>query len=299
MKPLFTLNKRRKLFIFCFLLPSILLFCVIYLYPLINIFVTSFCKWDSTNLANPEFLGFDKLFDNYRYLFQDHPYFIKALTNSLKWMATGVFIQMPFAVLVALILSQKLKGWKFTRNVFIIPNIISSAAVGLIFLNLYNPNYGIVNDLLGIEGNILINGDSAFWAITCAYAFFGGSSSILVLSQIFSISTEIYEAAAIDGASKLQGMWYITLPLIVPIIGTVAIIMANSSFLIYNEIEFITAGGPGGATFSLSYLIKYLSTGSTRLQFARANTVGVIQFVIGLIAVGGLNLIFKTGKSNN
>lgn len=299
MKPLFALNKRRKLFIFCFLLPSILLFCVIYLYPLINIFVTSFCKWDSTNLANPEFLGFDKLFDNYRYLFQDHPYFIKALTNSLKWMATGVFIQMPFAVLVALILSQKLKGWKFTRNVFIIPNIISSAAVGLIFLNLYNPNYGIVNDLLGIEGNILINGDSAFWAITCAYAFFGGSSSILVLSQIFSISTEIYEAAAIDGASKLQGMWYITLPLIVPIIGTVAIIMANSSFLIYNEIEFITAGGPGGATFSLSYLIKYLSTGSTRLQFARANTVGVIQFVIGLIAVGGLNLIFKTGKSNN
>lgn len=299
MKPLFTLNKRRKVFIFCFLLPSILLFCVIYLYPLINIFVTSFCKWDSTNLANPEFLGFDKLFDNYRYLFQDHPYFIKALTNSLKWMATGVFIQMPFAVLVALILSQKLKGWKFTRNVFIIPNIISSAAVGLIFLNLYNPNYGIVNDLLGIEGNILINGDSAFWAITCAYAFFGGSSSILVLSQIFSISTEIYEAAAIDGASKLQGMWYITLPLIVPIIGTVAIIMANSSFLIYNEIEFITAGGPGGATFSLSYLIKYLSTGSTRLQFARANTVGVIQFVIGLIAVGGLNLIFKTGKSNN
>ena len=252
---IFTMKNKKKAFIIGFLLPSIILYCVIYLYPLINIFVTSFAKWDSTNLTSPEFLGFSNLFDNYIYLFKEHPYFKKALVNSLKWVATGLAIQLPFATIVALVLSQKLKGWKFTRNVFIIPNIISSAAMGLIFLNLYNPNYGIINQLFRINGNILINENTAFWAVACAYVFFGGSSSILILSQILSISSDIYEAAAIDGATNLKAMIHITLPLIVPIIGTVAIIIANSSFLIYNEIEFITGGGPGGVTFSLSYLI--------------------------------------------
>lgn len=298
-KSLFTKRNKKKVFIIGFLLPSLVLYCVIYLYPLISIFLTSFSKWDSSNLMKPEFLGFGKLFDNYKYLFTEHPYFIKSLTNSLKWVCTGLGIQLPFALIVALVLSQKLRGWKLTRNVFIIPNIISSAAMGLIFLNLYNPNYGIINSLLGIDGNILINENYAFWAVAGAYVFFGGSSAILILSQIFSVSTDIYEAASIDGATSLQSMWYITLPLIIPIIGTVAIIMANSSFLIYNEVEFITGGGPGGATFSLSYLIKYLSTGSARLQFARANTVGVVQFIVGLGIVGGLNILFKTGKSNN
>ena len=297
-KTFFTLKNKKKAFIIGFLLPSIVLYSIIYLYPLINIFVTSFCKWDSTNLMNPKFLGIDHLFDNYIYLFTEHPYFKKALVNSLKWVGTGLFIQLPFAIIVALVLSQKLRGWRFTRNVFIIPNIISSAAIGLIFLNLYNPNFGIIS-LFGIDGNILINESSAFWAVACAYVFFGGSSSILILSQIFSISTDIFEAASIDGATNLDSMFHITLPLITPIIGTVAIIIANSSFLIYNEIEFITGGGPGGATFSLSYLIKYLSTGSSRLQFARANTVGVIQFIVGLLIVGFINLIFKTGKSND
>jgi len=292
-------NRKKKWFIFGFLVPSMVLYCVIYLYPLINIFATSFCKWDSKNLANPEFLGFAHLFDNYIYLFTEHPYFKTALLNSLKWVGTGLFIQLPFAVLVALVLAQKLRGWKFVRNVFIIPNIISSAAMGLIFLNLYNPNYGVINKIFGIEGNILINEHQAFWAVACAYVFFGGSSCILILSQIFSISPDIYESAAIDGATPLQSTIHITLPLIVPIIGTVAIIIANSSFLIYNEIEFITGGGPGGATFSLSYLIKYLSAGSARLQFARANTVGVIQVLIGLALVGFLNLIFRTGKFNS
>lgn len=298
-KPLFTLKSKKKVFITGFLLPSIVVYCIIYLYPLINIFATSFCKWDSTNLMDPKFLGFDHLFDNYIYLFTEHPYFKKALINSLKWVGTGLFIQLPFSVIVALVLSQKLRGWKLTRNVFIIPNIISSAAMGLIFLNLYNPNYGIINSLFGINGNILINENTAFWAVACAYVFFGGSSSILILSQIFSISPDIYEAASIDGATKLKSIIHITVPLIIPIIGTVAIIIANSSFLIYNEIEFITGGGPGGATFSLSYLIKYLSTGSSRLQFARANTVGVIQFIVGLAIVGIINLIFRTGKSND
>lgn len=127
---------RRTLFIVAFLLPAILLFAVIYAYPLVNIFVTSFCEWNSKNFVAPKFLGWDHMFDNYIKMFTLDKNFQMALVNSLKWVALTLVIQVPWSVLVALVLSKKERGWRFTRNMFVIPNIISTAAIGLIFLNL-------------------------------------------------------------------------------------------------------------------------------------------------------------------
>lgn len=289
---------RRTLFILAFLAPGILLFLVIYAYPILNIFITSFTKWNYKNLANPQFLQFQNLFDNYIRLFTKDYYFKTALLNSLKWTVLAALIQVPFALIVALVLSKKPRLWRFTRNAFIIPNIISSAAIGLIFLNMYDPARGLITLLLqklfpGFDVNLLANGKTAFWCVTGAFILFGGTIMLLLLAQIMSIPKDLFEAASIDGASGLKKDLLITLPLIKPAIGTALILACNYALLIYNEIALITKGGPDGATYSLSYYIYKTAMGSSKLNFALANTAGVLMFILGLIMVAILNYTFN------
>lgn len=293
-----TRRLRKKIFVISFLFPAVVMFFLIYAYPLFNIFFTSFCKWDFKNLSRPNFLGWSNMFRNYTKLFTEDYYFITAFLNSLKWVALTLIIQVPFSLLVALILTKKPKGWIITRNVFLIPNIISSAAIGLIFLNLYEPERGFLVSFIRLfrpeaSFNILANPRSAFWGVTFAFVLFGGTNCLLFMSQIASISSEIYEAAKIDGASNFQIDTKIILPLVRPMIGTVCIIACNYSLLLFNEIQLLTRGGPDNATYSLSYYIYQTSMGSTKLNFALANAAGVIQFVVGIILVVSISYIFK------
>lgn len=290
-------------FIILFLLPGILLFCAIYAYPLIEIFITSFSKWNYKNFLHPEFLGWDHLFDNYIKLFTVDRNFQVALVNSIKWVILTMVVQIPFTILVALVLAGKPKGWRFTRNTFIIPNIISTAAIGLIFLNIYSPSRGIITEICnwfspGSNISVLANETYAFWGVTFTFILFGGSSCLLLITQIFSIDSSIYEAAKVDGASGFQTSLKITLPLMRPMIGTVSVMAANYGLLLYNEIALITQGGPDNSTYSLSYYIYKTALGSTKLNFARGNTAGVIQFLLGLLLVGMINRAFRSNKAD-
>jgi ABC-type sugar transport system permease subunit len=148
-----------------------------------------------------------------------------------------------------------------------------------------------------MEINILADGKLAFWAVTCSFIFFAGSSMILVLARILSVSPELVEAARIDGAKNWQINVYILLPLLRPIIGTIAILQVNYALLLYNEIALISGGGPDKATYSLSYLIFQKAMGSTRLNFAEANTVGVIQFLLGIVMVGIISRVFSADRT--
>ncbi|MDD2970612.1 MAG: sugar ABC transporter permease [Lachnospiraceae bacterium] len=294
---------RKNGFICAFLAPGILLFFIIYAYPLINIFVTSFCKWNYKNFQAPEFLGWSHMFDNYIKIFTSDANFKMALINTMKWVVLTLVIQVPFTLIVALILSKKPRGWKITRNVFIIPNIISTAAIGLIFLNIYNPSRGIVTEIMnqirpGSNISILANEKYAFWGVTFAFIFFGGSLCILLLTQIFSIDQSLFEAAKVDGANAWHIDTKIVLPLMRPMIGTVAVMAVNYALLLYNEIALITGGGPDNATFSLSYYIYRTALGSTKLNFARGNTAGVIQFILGIVLVGLINKAFRTNEAD-
>lgn len=294
--------KTKRTFVFVFLLPSLFLFAFMYFYPLVSVFLSSFTKWNYKNFTSPEFLGWTKLLDNYVKLFTVDANFKVALSNSLKWVGLTLFVQMPLALLVALVLTRKPLGWRFVRNIFIIPNIISTAAIGLIFMNLYNPSRGIITQLCnwispGSNVSILANGDLAFWGVTFSFILFGGSSCLLLMTQIFSIDRSLYEAAKLDGASDYQLTTSLVIPLIRPMIGTVSIMAANYGLLLYNEIALISNGGPGNATYSLSYYIYKTALGSTNLNFARGNTAGVIQLLLGLLLVGLISRIFRTNES--
>ena len=255
------MNKKltRSLFIVVFLMPSCLCFLIFYAYPIVQIIITSFCKWDYTNLSKPELYGLKDIFNNYKYVFTQYPYFWEALRNSICWALVGVFIQVPLTLVVAIVLSKGLRFSKFVRNAYIVPSVISSAAMGLIFLQLYNARYGPIQQLIqkfrpNFTDSILLVEGVNFWAIVFAYVFFCGTTTIMLLGQIHSIASEIYEASKIDGAKGWKREWYITIPLVKPTIQTVTTLAATSGFLIYNEVFFLTNGAAG--TKSISYIIR-------------------------------------------
>ena len=181
---------RKKGFIFAFLAPTLVMFGIFYLYPLVTVFFTSFCKWDYTNITRPEFFGWKEMFKNYKYIFNTYPYFWEAMRNSTAWALLGVFFQIPLSTIMALAFSRKMKGVKTIRNIYIVPCMISSAAMGMIFLQLYNPLYGVVNPIIqlfnsGFKENILLLKGSAFWALTAAYIFFTGTTTLMTLETFW------------------------------------------------------------------------------------------------------------------
>lgn len=290
------LGWRRKGFIFAFLAPTLIAFVIFYLYPIVTVFVTSFCKWDYTNINAPEFFGIKNMWDNYKYIFHTYPYFWEALKNSSLWALLGVAIQIPIATLIALAFSRKMKGVKLIRNIYIIPNMISTAAMGMIFLQLYSPLYGVVNPIIKLfnkdfKDSILLLEGPAFWAKTAAYIFFTGTTTLMILGNIMAVPEEVREAARLDGASGLKQDWYITIPMIKETLRMVCILAATGGFLLYNEVYFLTKGAAG--TYSISYVIRELAITSPRTQFGRANTVAVVQILAGMLIIVIINMLFN------
>lgn len=287
---------RKTGFVLAFLAPTMTAFGLFYLYPIITVFYTSFCKWDYTNLNAPEFWGVHDMWNNYKYIFTTYPYFWEAFRNSSLWALLGVAVQIPVATLIALAFSRKGRAIKVIRNIYIIPNMISTAAMGMIFLQLYSPLYGIVNPVIRIfdrdfSENILLLKGPAFWAMTGAYIFFTGTTTLLILGNIMAVPEDVREAAMLDGASGLKQDWYITLPMIKGTLKTVSVLAATSGFLLYNEVYFLTKGAAG--TYSISYVIRELAITSPRTQFGRANSVAVIQILAGLVIILLVNLLFQ------
>lgn len=287
---------KRKGFILVFLAPTVIAFVLFYLYPIVTVFITSFCKWDYTNITSPEFFGFADMWNNYKYIFEIYPYFWEALRNSTVWALLGVFVQIPISALIALALSRKVKGVKLVRNVYIIPCMISSAAMGMIFLQLYSPLYGVINPIIRLfkpdfSENILLLRGPAFIAMTCAYIFFTGTTTLMILGNIMAVPEDVREAAMLDGASGLRQDWYITIPMIKDTLRTVSILSATAGFLLYNEVYFLTKGASG--TYSISYVIRELAITSSRTQFGRANAVAVIQILAGMVIIVFVNVLYS------
>ena len=287
---------QRKVFVAGFLAPTLIMFCIFYLYPLVTVFVTSFCKWDYSNIANPEFFGWKDMFNNYKYIFTTYPFFWEAVRNSSVWALLGIFFQIPVSTLIALAFSRKMRGVNVIRNIYIVPCMISSAALGMIFLQLYSPLYGVVNPVISLfkgepfAENILLIKNSAFVALTCAYIFFTGTTTLMILGNIMAIPQEVREAAYLDGASGFMQDLYITVPMIKGTLKTVSVLAATSGFLLYNEVFFLTKGAAG--TYSISYVIRELAITSPRTQFGRANAVALIQILGGMLIILIVNIVY-------
>lgn len=227
-----------------FVLPAFLLFSAIVIAPIFLSGYYSLLEWDG--IGKEVFIGFK----NFTELFSSDG-FGKAVVNSIILALLSVFIQLPIALVLALILASGVKGEGFYRTVFFIPVIISTVVIGHLWMKIYNPDYGLLNTFLnniglgsltrvwlGETGTSLM---SAFVPIVWQYI---GYHMLLMYAKIKTIPDEIYEASKIDGASHLKAALYITIPLIKPIIKVCIIFAIIGSLKVFDLVYVLTNGGP-------------------------------------------------------
>lgn len=283
------MQNHHRLGITLFLIPAIAVFVIYYVYPVGFLAYTSFMRWDS--ITPMEFIGLD----NYRKLLTDSV-FHKSLLNTLTWGAAAVFLQIPMAIIVAMILSRKIVGWKFFRTVFFIPNLISTLALAMLWQFIYNGEFGLLNKLLQFLGlsswqhNWLGEMHSAFPALIGQWIFYIGFFMVIFMSFISTIDQSLYESAQMDGANVLQQEWHITLPLLKPAVSIAVLLSLTDTLKNFEAPFLLTNGGPVNQTMVLSLHIynKMIS-----YQYGYANTLAVMLIIIGAAMVLFVRLTFR------
>jgi raffinose/stachyose/melibiose transport system permease protein len=282
--------KAKKRWIVLFLAPGVLLFLFVYFISIVNVFGTSFTNWRiGRNIQFAGLVNYISMFGSQR--------FHKALQNNLIWILLQSTVHVAIGVVFALIMARKKWYTKVSRTVFMLPNIISAAALGMLFFNIFNPMYGLVNkavQLFGVKGfniNWYANAQTAFFAVTITWLPFAAIISILVTAELAAIPEEIFEAATIDGVTEFQMNWLIKLPMIRNAIGTGTILAATSMLQKMDILIMTSNGGPGNTTMNLPLLI-YL-TAMQDNNFGLANTYGVVLILIGLASIGFINKIYR------
>lgn len=287
-------TKNKKIWIFLFTIPCMILFALVYAAPIITVFYTSLCDYTAFN--SPAFQGIK----NFITIFSDSD-FICSIRNTLLWVVLQSTIHVGVGLAMALVLRRKPKGWKFARTAYMIPNIIPTAATGVMFTLLLNPMFGIVKpimDFLGIDyamvPNLFGNSRYAFWTVTATWILYSGFNTIIFLAEMGAVSKEIYEAAAIDGATPWQADRYITLPLMRNVCGTCVTLASAAMVSQFDIIYMTTKGGPGTSTLNLPiYLYK---AATLENNYGKANAVGVVQIIIGITLVILIKGLFREKK---
>lgn len=214
--------KKKKTFIIPFVLPCALALTIMYLYPVIRTVIMSFFGIESVTADLSEW-SFNGL-DNYIRIFES-PTFIRAMTNMLLiWLIGGVIV-LAFALLFAVILTSGIRFKKFFRAAIYLPNIISAVALATMWIQyIYSQEFGLLNKILnifGMEGKNWLGTDMKFWAMLFAFTFGAvGYYMLIFISGIERIPEDLYEAATIDGANKVQQFFTMTLPLLRSIFKT-------------------------------------------------------------------------------
>lgn len=287
-------TKNKRGWIFLFALPCVILFCIVYAIPFIMVMITSLCNYTLTQ--SPTFLGLD----NFKTIFADQDFRV-SIINTLKWVVIQSTLHVLMGFMMALILRRKPKGWKFARVAYVIPNIIPTAATAVMYSLLLNPTFGVVKMLyekLGIDTmqvvNLFGNSKYAFWTVTATWVFYSGFNMLIFLGEMGAISPEIYEAAQVDGATAGQADRYITIPMMKNAFGTCVILASVAMVSQFDIIYMTTRGGPGNSTLNLPmYLYKIITLEN---NYGKANAVGVIQIILGLVLVILIQRLFNQKK---
>lgn len=238
---------------------------------------------------------------NYVNAFSDST-LIQSVKNTFIWVLLQSIVHVGIGTILAFILSRKRKGWKVFRTMFMIPNVISAAALSVIFLNLFSPGIGAVNSIISavinrsFHWNWYFSSSTAFFTVTLSWVLYAGLITILMLAGIQSVPQELLEAARIDGATQMQIDLLITLPLVRNMLGTSVIIAATSMLREFELIFLTTNGGPGSTTLNLPlYLYK---TSLNENNYGYANMMGVILIVLGVLIVFTINKVFRMDEAD-
>ena len=237
---------------FAYVFPALVVFGLFIAYPVVETFRLSVFDWDG---LSPEkaFVGFD----NFRELAQDDPYFWQAVRNTGLWALVSVPLTIGVGLALALVLDRNLRFRNVYRTAFFIPVVMSSVVIASIWGSIFNPEFGLANDVVGWVGISpqvwLGDPDLSLWsALFVSVWRWSGLAMLFFLAALSTIPPELYRAARVDGASEWAQIRRITLPLIKPMTALLILLGTIGAFKEFEIIYILTGGGPAHATDLLS-----------------------------------------------
>jgi raffinose/stachyose/melibiose transport system permease protein len=277
--------------------PAVLLLVVFVYYPVVDNLRLSLFRW---NAFSPKEIWVG--LDNYVNLAAD-PIFWSSLFNNIAYAVVSVVCQVGGGLVLAAVLEELIRGrWKgFFRTVYFVPAVISLTITGLLFQFIYSPQIGLLNQFLGVLGldalkhSWLGESATAIWSIIAMSQWQSiGYVMVLFIVAMQRIPRELLEAAFIDGASRAQAFRSITVPLVREMTLLATIITVSGSFLVFNEVQVMTAGGPNNASHTLGTWLYKSAFFNDQMGYAAA--IAVVIFVITLVA-SIVQVLLNRGKA--
>jgi raffinose/stachyose/melibiose transport system permease protein len=275
-----TMKKNRNIpWIVVYLAPMTILFGVFFVFPLLFNAYTSLMRWTGGGE-----MRWNK-FANYVRLLGDDT-FLLSIRNNLIWALSQGFIQIPLSALVALILARNPRGWKTMRTIYFLPNVISTVAIARVWVALYNPEYGPINAIVkffgGTPKNWLGDTSTALIAIISMTVIYIGYFMIIILASIMNIPKELYEAAEIDGATKIQQELKITIPMVRGTLVTCVTLAMAYGMRHFDITYLMTGGGPAYATNTIGIALYQKMDA---LRYGDASAAGIILILLGAVVI--------------
>ena len=270
--------------------PALAVMFLFFVIPVIYVIVVSFLKWNG--ISEPAFNNLK----NYALLMKDKS-FSRSVINNIIWALVAGFIQVPLAMVMAIILSRKPKGWKFFRTVYFFPQVISGIALATLWRAVYNAEHGLLNGLLRAIGlgatakDWLGTIQTAFPAVLIYWIFYIGYYMVIMMADITTIDTAYYEAATIDGATDFQQAIYITIPLIKKTSLLTCVTLASVMGLRqFEQVYMLTNGQPANTT---STIVLYMYKKMQNANYGIASASAVILIIVGVVFIVCIRKLFE------
>ncbi len=274
---------------YLFISPWIVGFLLFTAGPIAASLVLSFFQW---SLIRPPRLVW---FDNYVQMFSQDPLFWQSLKVTLTYVAAAVPLQLAFALFLAILLNQKVRFIPVFRTIFYMPSQVSAVAVAVIFLWIYHPELGLINDLLakvGIQGPAwLISERWALPALIGMSLWSVGGAMIILLAGLQDIPPHLYEAAALDGAGETAKFLHVTLPMLSPVIFFNLVLGIIGGFQYFAQAYVMTRGGPLNATLFYA-LYLYLNA----FNFLKMGYAAALAWVLFIVIVAATILQLRLAR---
>ncbi len=270
-----------------FLLPALILYTVFMLYPFVQSIYLSMTNWDGAQPVK-QFVGLS----NYAALVQD-PLVWESLVHNLIWVVVGTIAPIVIGLLLAVLLWSRPRGFLLFRTVFFMPQVLPVVIIGIIWGWIYNPVFGLLNQMLtsiGLDSwtqGWLGDPNLALYAVLVAAVWAEiGFVFVIFLAGLQNVSTDLLEAAMIDGANAWQKFWHVTVPEISNVLTTVTVLLLIGGFSVFDVVFVMTGGGPMNSTQLLATYTYQLAF--TQNQIGYAATLSLVLTAISL----GASVVF-------
>lgn len=276
--------KKRNMEALAFVVPALAILGVFVFYPLVRNIIYSFQSFTLSS-ATKEWVELK----NYATLFSDK-IILTCLKNNILYALISIVIQVGFGLVLAAVLEDVAfrKLAPTLRSIYFIPTVISMTVVCLLFDFIYDPQMGLLNsflEMIGLDGLTKIwlgSKKTAMYAVIAVSQWQStGYVTMLFIVAIQKIPHDLYEAAEVDGASKIKRFFYITVPQVRQMFFVTMILTVSGAFTVFNEPYILTGGGPGTATMVLS--LHMYQTGFVKNNMGYASTIAMLIFVITAI----------------